>query len=169
MNMKSIVGAEVINLLLIEDDPDDALIFERMITKPTSTDSFRFQFKNIGRLETALEYLTTNRADLIMLDLTLPDSRGLETFIALQSKVPHVPVIVLSGLNDESMALEAVRKGAQDYLCKQQVDHRLMMRTILYALERHKNRLELREANERLEKLALVDPLTDLLNRRGFQ
>jgi diguanylate cyclase (GGDEF)-like protein len=96
-----------------------------------------------------------------LLDLSLPDSHGLETFERARLEAPSVPIIVLTGFSDENMAVSAVDAGAQDYLVKGRVDGESLVRAIRYARERHENMTELRQ-------LALVDELTGLRNRRGF-
>ena len=98
---------------------------------------------------------------MILLDLSLPDSQGLETYRAIHARDPEVPVLVLSGLNDESVALKAVNEGAQDFLRKSKVDSELLPRAIRYAIERHGMLAQVRQ-------LAVNDELTGLLNRRGF-
>jgi len=114
-------------------------------------------------LKQALEALRTavEEVDVVLLDLSLPDSQGLETYRAVHAQCPAVPILVLSGLNDESIALKAVNEGAQDFLRKSRVDGELLPRAIRYAMER--NRLL-----EQVRQLAIVDELTGLMNRRGF-
>jgi two-component system cell cycle response regulator len=99
--------------------------------------------------------------DVVLLDLSLPDSQGLETYRAIHLQHPAVPVLVLSGLNDESIALKAVNEGAQDFLRKSRVDSELLPRAIRYAIERHR-------MLEQVRQLAVADELTGLMNRRGF-
>ncbi len=108
------------------------------------------------RLSTGLERLAKNSVDVVLLDLLLPDSQGLETFDRMHSQAPQVPIIVLSGLDDESLALEAVRKGAQDYLVKGEVDSRLLGRSIRYAIERHRTEKMLKR---RAAELALLNDI----------
>ncbi|HIE43503.1 MAG TPA: hybrid sensor histidine kinase/response regulator, partial [Candidatus Omnitrophica bacterium] len=101
------------------------------------------------RLSKSLSRLAKGGIDVILLDLSLPDSQGLETFIEVYSKAPQVPIIVLSGLDDESLAVKAVGKGAQDYLVKGRVDSNLLVRSIRYAIERK----QVEEALEKSERL----------------
>src|SRR5207249_9372693 len=74
--------------------------------------------------------------DLVLLDFVLPDSMGLDTFTSMLAQAPHSPIIILSGLDDEALAIEALRLGAQDYLVKGEVDSNLLVRSIRYAIER---------------------------------
>lgn len=96
-----------------------------------------------------------------MLDLSLPDSTGLDTFIRLYMQAPDVPIVVLTGLDDEATATQAVQAGAQDYLVKGHVSGDLLVRAMRYAIERHRLLMQLRVAS-------LVDALTGLYNRRAF-
>ena len=89
------------------------------------------------RLNIALNLIEQSEFDVVLLDLTLPDSRGLETCITLRSEAPHIPIIILTGLDDEALALKAMRNGAQDYLVKGQVHGDVIARAIRYAIQRH--------------------------------
>jgi diguanylate cyclase (GGDEF)-like protein len=151
------MGDESIRVLLVEDEPDHRLLFRRMMAAAGS----RAKVTATDTLKSALDFLAHEEADIVLLDLHLPDSQGMETFNSLHAQAPTVPVIVLTGMNDEQMAVEAVRRGAQDYLVKGQFEAQLLGRAVRYALERHRMREELRS-------LSLVDELTGLYNRRGF-
>lgn len=164
---------QAIDALMIEDDAGDAELLREALREESGV---RFAIEWVERLETALGRLQQKPLDVILLDLGLPDSRGLETFTRLHAEAPAVPVIILTGFDDETQALEAVRRGAQDYLVKGRVDGACLVRTIRYAIERQRVRRaldaitsELRVANARLERLALLDPLTEVLNRRGLE
>ena len=104
-----------IKILLIEDNPGDIDIVHEMLPV---TGPMGFQFESVSRLSEALARLERKGIDLVLLDLGLPDSQGLQTFHKLRKAVPAVPVIVLSGANDQDLAVTAVRDGAQDYLVK---------------------------------------------------
>lgn len=147
-----------IRVLLIEDDLVDAQLLKRTLAKATSVG---FVQTHVDRLSEALKLLDSERFEVILLDLSLPDSSGLETFTDLRSQSPDIPIVVLTGLDDETLALEAVQRGAQDYLVKGQGDSSLLVRSIRYAIERHRMQVELRS-------LSLIDDLTGLYNRRGF-
>ena len=122
-----------IKILLIEDMAADAQLVREMLT---NVEDFTFGLEHAGRLSTGLERLTEGNVDIILLDLMLPDSQGLDTFTTAHSQASQIPIIVLSSLNDETLAAQAVRTGAQDYLVKGQVDGSLLARAIRYAVER---------------------------------
>jgi len=161
-----------IDVLLIEDNPGDARLIRETLA---DYDGGAFALDWADSLEAGLERLAAGRAAVVLLDLSLPGSRGLDTLARLLADKVQVPVIVLTGTSDEALAVEAVRRGAQDYLVKGQTDGRLLGRAIRYAIERkeaHARLAEansrLAEANSRLEQLATTDDLTGLWNRRYF-
>ena len=140
------VGTHPIKVLLIEDNPGDArLILELLREVPTAN----FALEHVDRLEAALARLREAPADVVLLDLALPDSRGYGTFAAVHSVAPDVPIIVLTGLGDDSLAVRVVHEGAQDFLVKGQVDGPVLSRAIRYAIERQRARLELRASERR--------------------
>jgi two-component system, cell cycle response regulator len=147
-------------VLLVEDNPGDARLVREALNDG-APDEFIVQVAD--SLQQALEILgrAAEAVDVVLLDLSLPDSQGLETYRAIHGRDPEVPVLVLSGLNDESVALKAVNEGAQDFLRKSKVDSELLPRAIRYAIERHGMLAQVRQ-------LAVNDELTGLLNRRGF-
>jgi len=108
-----------------------------------------FQIEVVERLSDSLEALSCRRFDVVLLDLSLPDSSGLETLAKVLSSTQQVAIIVLTGLSDEGLALEAMRKGAQDYLVKGHVDEHLLSRAIRYAIERKRAEEALRESEEK--------------------
>jgi len=137
-----------IDVLLVEDNPADAR-FVRMAL--TSNASQRFAITEVARLADALQALETRAFDLVLLDLGLPDSRGLATFSVLHARLRLVPIMVVSALADETTMLDAVRLGAQDYLIKGEFDAALLVRVLRHAMERHQllQRLERSLANVR--------------------
>lgn len=149
---------ETIRVLLVEDNPADIYLVRRILAE---TSDFPVAVEAVGRLAAALDRLHQGGIDLVLLDLSLPDSNGLDTFRQLSVRTPLVPVVVLSGYDDERTALEAVRVGAQDYLVKGKFNSALLGRTLRYAIERHRLQTE-------LHALSLTDELTGLYNRRGF-
>lgn len=153
-------------LLLIEDDSNYATVISHRLRKESNPS---YDVECFDTLEAGLERLKRGDIDLTLLDLSLPDSQGLGTFEKLHSHMPLMPVIVLTGLDNESFALETLRKGAEDYVVKGQFDSKMLSRVIRYSIERHQIKRELDLANGRLENLAFLDPLTELLNRRGLQ
>jgi len=122
-----------IRILLVEDDPDDVWVMRNLLG-----DSWDAPFDLIQTelLSTAIERCAEEQFDVILLDLTLPDSRGLETFFAMNAHADDVPIVVLSGYSDEAGAVKAVQAGAQDYLVKGQVNDHALVRSIRYAIER---------------------------------
>ncbi|MBI3896673.1 MAG: diguanylate cyclase [Gammaproteobacteria bacterium] len=147
-----------IDILLVEDSPTDALLLrESLSDEPNVT----FRTAHVESLAEALRCLQDQRFDLILLDLGLPDSQGLETFVRVHEHVPQIPIVVLTGLDDDVLALKAVQEGAQDFLTKGRFDRYWLVRNIRHALERHQMYLE-------VHALSLTDGLTGLYNRRGF-
>jgi two-component sensor histidine kinase len=122
-----------IKVLLVEDNFGDAQLIREMLSR---TGGARFDLKCATRLSTGLELLAAGGADVVLLDLSLPDSNGLDSFARTYTQAPEIPIVVLSGLDDETLAVKAVREGAQDYLIKGQVDSSLLERAIRYAIER---------------------------------
>jgi diguanylate cyclase (GGDEF)-like protein len=147
-----------VRVLLIEDDPDDA---ELTMAALGEIQSLRCVGERAGTLSQGLIRLSQGGVDIVLLDLGLPDSLGLNTFELAYGQNPEVPMIILSGLADEELAAKIVKEGAQDYLVKGKFDGHLLARAIRYAIERHKTKTELRS-------LSLTDELTGLYNRRGF-
>ena len=123
-----------LQVLLVEDDADDAFLLRDMLEDTGSA----FELSVAGRLAEAISMAGLASFDVILLDLSLPDSRGLETFAALHERLPATPVVVLTGLDDETMAVRAVQRGAQDYLVKGQVEGMLLLRSLRYAVERQR-------------------------------
>jgi signal transduction histidine kinase len=146
-----------VKILLVEDNPGDARLVSQMLSE---TPEARFAFEHAETLKAALAGLGKARPDIVLLDLSLPDTSGLQTFVRFHAATPGLPVIVLTGLDDQETALEAVQQGAQDYLVKGQLDHRLLARSIRYAIERQYNIDELhsraRELAERENRLATI-------------
>ena len=145
-----------INVLLIEDNPGDARLIEVMLSEVRGA---QFDSECVDRLSTGLERLAAGGIDVVLLDLGLPDSSGLDTFIRLHAQSPEVPIIVLSGLDDEALAVDAVGRGAQDYLVKGQADSNLLGRAMHYAIERKKSEDALRESEEKYR--SLIDDVLD--------
>jgi len=119
------------------------------------------EFEWAGELSEALSRLSKGGIDVILLDLTLPDSKGIVTFERTYAFAPDVPVVVLTDEHDESVAVATVQGGAQDYLVRDEVQPAVLARTLRYSVERHRLLSALRS-------LSLIDDLTGLYNRRGF-
>jgi sigma-B regulation protein RsbU (phosphoserine phosphatase) len=141
------VEKKITNVLLVEDNPDDAdLLRELLASSP------EFRLTHAERLDRALDILSNGAFDVVLLDLSLPDSRGFETFSALHANAAAIPIIVLSGLSDTRLAVKTVNEGAQDYLVKGHVDSHLLVRAMQYAMERKRTSEKLTEYAERLRK-----------------
>ena len=123
-----------LKILLVEDNPGDVRLIREMLSEGSSQVAFRIE--NVTTLAEGVEKMTREKYDAVLLDLGLPDSRGLETFYAFHSSASQAPIIVLTVLHDEEAALEAVRNGAQDYLIKGRIESDLLTRGILYSIER---------------------------------
>lgn len=147
-----------VKALLVEDNPEYAhmLCLELDSVRPGG-----FEISQAASLVDALDRMSKAAFDIILLDLTLPDSHGYATFSEIHKHAPHLPVVVLATLDDPSLSLHLAQEGAQDYLLKSQVETRQLVRAIQFALERHRT-------TEYLRQLSLLDELTGLLNRRGF-
>jgi signal transduction histidine kinase len=126
---------QVWNILLFEDDTDDVFLLNKTLNDVARD---RFHLEVVTRLAEGMD-LTERRAfDVVLMDLSLPDSHGLETFCDFHARFPELPVVVLTGLDDEDTAMRAVREGAQDYLVKGQSDGALLVRSLRYAMERQR-------------------------------
>lgn len=147
-----------INILLVEDNSGDRRLISEMLAEASNV---TFDVKYADRLQAAMEYLSQNRVEVILLDLGLPDSQGLETLKKTYAQVSETPIVVLTGLNDEMIGTQAVNEGAQDYLIKGQVDTNLLKRTIRYAIER-------KQAEGREQRLQLQLNLSNRLASLGL-
>jgi diguanylate cyclase (GGDEF)-like protein/PAS domain S-box-containing protein len=136
---------KILQILLVEDNPTDALLLRQELE---DTRSASFQLTHVERLSHAFEQLSTPVFDAVLLDLGLPDSQGFQSFHLLHVAYPDVPIVVLTGLNDEELAVRAVHEGAEDYLVKGEVPSQLLTRAILYAIERKRTRQQLRKSRE---------------------
>jgi diguanylate cyclase (GGDEF)-like protein len=147
--------AERQRVLLIEDNPGDVRLIREMLSEG---EDGLFQLDCVGRLSQGLEYLSTRSTGVVLLDLSLPDSYGFDTFLKVYAHSPKVPIIVLTGNDDQKVALSAVKTGAQDYLVKGKLDRELLLRSMQYSIER-------KRYQEQLEYQANYDALTGLPNR----
>src|SRR5664279_2906661 len=141
--MKTHLSREMVTVLIVEDNPGDVRLV-REILKEADPDKVKVIWAD--RLAEAAERLAEEHVDVILLDLSLPDATGLETFERMQMAAVNLPIVILTGNNDEALALQAVRDGAQDYLVKQNLDSHLLARVIRYAIERKRADVALRNA-----------------------
>ncbi len=128
------MNKEVIQILLIEDNPGDARLIQEFLKDSKKVD---FIIKNHETLSEGLEELLNNKFDIILLDLNLPDSSGYDTVKIIYEKIKFIPIIILTGRDDEELALNSLKFGIQDYLIKGKIDPILLERSILYTIERY--------------------------------
>ncbi len=150
-------NSEIIRVLLIEDNPGDVHLIKDALD---NVNAVTFNLECFNRLSTGLERLAGGGIDVVLLDLLLPDSQGLDSFTKIYAQAPKVPIIVLTGNKDEALAINAMREGAQDYLVKGQMDDNLLGRTIRYAIERKRAEEALRESEERYR--SFIDDVIDV-------
>lgn len=136
-----------LSVLLVEDNPADARLLRELLADVPAA---RFRWTQAGRLDETLRVLDGGTFDLILLDLSLPDSSGLATLSRTQHALPHCPIVVLTGLDDETVALQAVQGGAQDFLVKGYFDGRALAAAMRNAVERKRVQEQLRHANTAL-------------------
>lgn len=145
-------------ILLIEDDRAYARLVEEALKEiPTVS----FEVVHVDHLRNALARLREEIFGIVLLDLSLPDASGLETFRAIAAQAPETPVVILTGMADERLALQAIQEGAQDYLVKAAVGSDVLVRSIRYSIERHRLLARIRETSVR-------DAVTGLQNGAGF-
>jgi PAS domain S-box-containing protein len=170
----------VLNILLVEDNPGDIRLLQEILREVRTTIC---QITPVMTLAAAIEQLslttlqTPRSFDIILLDLSLPDSQGIASFRYLRDRSRHIPIVVLTGSDDQDLAILAMQQGAQDYLIKGQVDSNLLMRSIRYAIERERTETSLRQAKNELEQRVIErtrdlqqtqDSLRDALQKVNF-
>jgi PAS domain S-box-containing protein len=151
------MASKTIRLLLVEDELDYAHALKELLSAAPSS----FHISHAKCFKSARTCLEKDNFDVALLDLTLPDSAGLKTFTELNALAPDLPVIVITGMADESLALRAVREGAQDYLVKGQLDGKTLERSIRYAIERRRAEIALRSKDEFFRLIS--DNVSDLI------
>lgn len=144
----------LIKVLLIEDNPGDARLLQELLAEVRST---RFELIQVERLNQGLQQLQEQSFDVVLLDLSLPDAQGVDTFVQLHQHDRNTPIVVITGLNDETLASHAVQSGAQDYLVKDQLTRDVLVRSVRYAIERKRAEQKIRE------QAALLDIATDAI------
>jgi len=140
-----------LRILLIEDNAAEAALIEELLAEVNNAP---FELIAVKRLAQGLEYLNAEDLDVVLLDLSLPDSMGLETVVQVKTQAADIPIVVLTALNDGAVALEALREGAQDYLIKGNFEGDLLVRAIRYAIERQRDRKAIQQQVEREQLLA---------------
>jgi PAS domain S-box-containing protein len=152
LEYSDLTTATVLNILLVEDNPGDVRLLQEILRDASSV---RCQITPAMSLAAAIQLLSPVEAvcfDVILLDLSLPDSQGLASFLNLHRQAANIPIVVLTGSDDETLALTAMQQGAQDYLIKGQVDSNLLLRSIRYAIERERTEAALRQTKIELER-----------------
>jgi diguanylate cyclase (GGDEF)-like protein len=152
------IEESIVRVLLIEDNPGDARLINEALAESTRT---RFQVEVAQTLADGLVRLAAEDYDAALIDLSLPDSMGLETVHRARAGAEAIPIIVLTGLDDDTVASAAVNAGAQDFISKSRLEPDGLARAIRYAIERHRMLQQVRQ-------MAVLDELTGLNNRRGF-
>jgi diguanylate cyclase (GGDEF)-like protein len=145
-------------ILLVEDNLGDARLMREALAE---TPDIPFELVHCETGAKAMDFLAKQSVDVVVCDLGLPDSQRLDTVRLLRGAAPEVPLVVLTGLAEEVLALQALQEGAQDYLVKAQINSGLLWHTLRYAMKRQ-------HAQSQLRNLAFIDDLTGLNNRRGF-
>ena len=154
-----------IKLLLVEDDQDDALLTTEILNKNNSKE---FYLTHKSSLSDAISELSREHFDEILLDLNLPDSQGVDTFRKIRSLTPDIPIVVLSGINDEEIATKAIHEGAQDYIVKEEFSSKCksLINSLCYAIERNKQfveRLKIANETKALEDLPITKREREIL------
>lgn len=140
------MNAQLLNILLVEDNLTEAELLKKFLSETWGTS---FEITHIQCLKKTLELLQQQSFDVILLNLSLPDSQGLETIATVRRVSSLMPIVVVTGLNDEELAVKAIRQGAQDYLIKGQVDSPVLINALRYAIERSQMSQKLWESEER--------------------
>lgn len=152
---------ETVRVLLVEDNPAEARLLQEALREAGGGN---LVVEHVERLDEALTRMGDEKLEILLLDLSLPDSQGLDTLARAQKAAPQLPIVVLTGNDDEAVAIEAVRMGAQDYLFKGDTHGQLLIRAIYYARERKKAQKEREHLiGELREALAHVEQLSGLL------
>ncbi len=158
-----------IKILLIEDNPADARLIGELLKE---VGGGRFEIVSDGMLSTGLRRLAEGAFDVVLLDLSLPDSQGFDTFTRVREQATGLPIMLLTGLDDEALAVRAVHEGAQDYLTKGEVTGHLLSRAIRYAVERNKLLRQLQDALAKVKTLSGMIPICawcrKVRNDKGF-
>lgn len=175
--LSQLIKSTPLEILLVEDNPDDVRLIEWALSGlPDPQDRSATHYcasrsdpmfsieglSTVGQLSDAVDHVNTQPTDVVLLDLDLPDSRGLDTLSAFIETTPPIPVVVLTGRDESELGVAAIQAGAQDYLYKGALTNTLLFRTIRYAVERHAIQHRLRDATERLR-------LTNRIARQQLQ
>jgi len=135
-------------ILLVEDNPGDARLTKELLKEVSAE---QIEVEHAKRLSEATDILSLSNADAVLLDLGLPDSNGIDTFVKLHDSAPQTPIVVLSGTKDEDIAVKTVHLGAQDYLIKDEINSSLLYRVVRYAIERQRLEYQLRKKHDEMQ------------------
>ncbi len=150
---------KVIETLLIEDNKADVRLIEELLK---TSEEFTFELESNPRLSESINLLKIKNFDIVLLDLTLPDSDRDSTLDSLLNVTKEIPIVILTGLDDKDSALTSLQKGAQDYIVKDDLNGQSLIRAILYAIERHK--IETEKVRDKVLKLPFDDKDKEILN-----
>lgn len=149
------------HVLLVEDNPGDVRLLQVMLAEAGAA---RFTVTQAGQLSIGLQRLGEGRAQVVLLDLSLPDSQGLDTLVRMHAEAKGVPIVVLTGLEDEALGIKLVQVGAQDYLVKGQITGPLLVRALHYAIERKRTEALQAGQNRVLDLLTTGSPIAEVLD-----
>jgi two-component system, sensor histidine kinase and response regulator len=138
-----------IHVLIIDHNTDDARLLQKLLAE---SEAANFAFECVDNLNAGLQLIERGGIDILLLDLSMPESQGISTFLTVRNKTNNIPIVVLTGLNEHTVALEAVKLGAQDYLVKRDLNSNWLSRALLYAIERFAANKEIKNLNEELVK-----------------
>jgi DNA-binding NtrC family response regulator len=152
------MNENLIKLLLVDDDEADVFLVRRMLGKNPGR-KYNFHIYHCTTLAETLAYLSSGFPQVVLLDLGLPDSQGLQTLEKVLEVAPQLPIVVFTGINNEDLGITSVQKGAQDYLVKGQVTMNLLVHSLRYAIERKRMFIELQEALSQVKILSGLLPI----------
>ncbi|TQV70071.1 response regulator [Denitrobaculum tricleocarpae] len=154
-----------LQIMIVEDNPADAVLAREMLS---DIDNATYHISTVARLDSALAELAANGFDAVLLDLTLPDAREFEGLKALLAEFPELAIVVLTGRDDESLGLEAIAEGAQDYLVKNRMTSELLSRSLRYAIERADLKKRLEEASILQNRTREMDALYSIVGETSM-
>ncbi|MFX1391739.1 MAG: winged helix-turn-helix transcriptional regulator, partial [Promethearchaeota archaeon] len=157
--LTNVMEKKKLNILLIEDNKADVRLIKELLK--TNKD-FIFELESNPRLSESVNLIKTKKFDIILLDLTLPDSDRESTLENVLNVTTEIPIIILTGLDDKDFALKSLQNGAQDYIVKDDLNSSILIRAILYAIERHK--VEIEKAREKAPKIPFDEKDKEILN-----
>jgi diguanylate cyclase (GGDEF)-like protein len=163
MNAGAAMGRAVLRVLLVEENPEDAKRLEEILIQSESSSypGPLFDAERVDSFPKAIDRLSLGDVDVVLLDLSFSDAQQLDLINQTRQVAPEIPIVVVTSRDDQSLAIQALQLGAQDYIVKSNALGCLLERALRYAVERHRLQMAVRS-------LSLIDDLTGLYNRRGF-